>query len=403
MTKDTKLYQQNQWLNQKFPPNPIFQANVKIMTTKTTSISSCTNYDHVKVLEEFDNTKLGVKGLVDSGITRIPRIFHHPPDTLFHQTNSNHRDTHQLDSDHDLIPVIDLSSWQPEIVKNIQEASAKWGFFQVINHGVPVPLLDRLLNAIKAFHELPPEEKIPHYRRDTTTSNSGGVGFYSNFDLFQSAAASWRDTLEVRLDRFDPTFLPDVCREEVIEWNKEVELLAKRLMRLLSNGLGLSENRLIEISCIERRLMVGQYYPYCPEPNKTVGITAHTDLETLTILLQDQSGGLQVNCHGKWVDVKPVHGALVISIGDTLQMICNDEYKSGQHRVFANHLHEPRVSVAVFFDPGISENIYGPLPELISPEKPALYQQFKFSDVLKKGLDTGLEGEGKYTINYFRL
>lgn len=84
-------------------------------------------------------------------------------------------------------------------------------------------------------------------------------------------------------------------------------------------------------------------------------------------------------------------------------MICNDEYKSGEHRVYANHLPEPRVSVAVFFDPGISENVYGPLPELVSSEKPALYQQFKFSDVLNKGLDTGLEGEGKYTINYFRL
>lgn len=73
----------------------------------------------------------------------------------------------------------------------------------------------------------------------------------------------------------------------MIEWNTEVKQLAERLMALLSEGLGLSANRLKDMSCIERRLMVGQYYPYCPEPDKTVGITAHTDLETLTILLQD--------------------------------------------------------------------------------------------------------------------
>lgn len=84
-------------------------------------------------------------------------------------------------------------------------------------------------------------------------------------------------------------------------------------------------------------------------------------------------------------------------------MISNDVYKSGEHRVFANQLGKARVSVAVFFDPGISEDVYGPLPELVSQQKPALYKQFKFSDVLKKGLDTGLEGEGKYIINYFRL
>ncbi|XP_021728713.1 1-aminocyclopropane-1-carboxylate oxidase homolog 4-like [Chenopodium quinoa] len=368
------------------------------MTTNTSSISSLSNYNRDKELQEFDNTKLGVKGLVDSGITQIPRIFHHPPDTLFHLSN-----TDSSSEQDQTIPFIDLLSRQPEIVQSIRDASAKFGFFQVINHGISVCLLDRLLDKIKAFHELPPEQKIPHYRRDTTTCSSGGVGFYSNFDLFQSDAASWRDTLEIRLEQFDPKALPEVCREEVIEWDKEVKQLAKRLMRLLSEGLGLITNKLLEMSCIERRLMVGQYYPHCPEPNKTVGITAHTDLETLTILLQDQCGGLQVNCHGKWIDVKPVQGALVVSIGDTLQMICNDEYKSGEHRVFANCLSEPRVSVAVFFDPGISEIEYGPLPELVSQEKPALYQQFKFSDVLYKGLDTGLEGEGKYTINYFRL
>lgn len=82
------------------------------------------------------------------------------------------------------------------------------------------------------------------------------------------------------------------------------EAASEETQRLLCEGLGLSTNRLLKMSCIERRLMVGQYYPHCPEPNKTVGITADTDLETLKILLQDQCGGLQVYCHRKWIDTR---------------------------------------------------------------------------------------------------
>uniref|UniRef100_A0A7C9AME8 Deacetoxyvindoline 4-hydroxylase n=1 Tax=Opuntia streptacantha TaxID=393608 RepID=A0A7C9AME8_OPUST len=157
-------------------------------------------------LEEFDNTKLGVKGLVDSGITRIPRIFLHPPESLM--TGSDELDP---TSQTDLIPVIDLSGSEPDLVDRVREASAKFGFFQVVNHGVPASLLDRLIAAVKGFHELPPEEKCRNYRRETS---GAGVGFFSNFDLFWSKAASWRDSLEIRLapTPVDPDTIPEVCR-----------------------------------------------------------------------------------------------------------------------------------------------------------------------------------------------
>ncbi|KMT00124.1 hypothetical protein BVRB_1g019460 [Beta vulgaris subsp. vulgaris] len=165
-------------------------------------------YNRIKELEEFDNTKLGVKGLVDSGITEIPRIFHHPPQTLFdHEPQQPHT------NDSLIIPVIDLSSVREELVKQVRDAAAKFGFFQVINHGVSVSFLERLLDAVKAFHELEPQEKMQIYRRDTGTSGTG-VGFYSNYDLFHSKAASWRDTLSIRLDPIpvDPKEIPEVCR-----------------------------------------------------------------------------------------------------------------------------------------------------------------------------------------------
>ncbi|KAH9612974.1 hypothetical protein KSS87_020237 [Heliosperma pusillum] len=363
-----------------------------------TTNNNVEEYDRRKELEEFDNTKLGVKGLVDSGITRVPRIFQHPPETLLEL------DRVVLDDDNgqNLIPVVDMNSTHQELVGGIREASTKLGFFQVINHGVPVTLLDELVKSIKAFHELPPEKKMECYDRDWNSSDKG-AGFFSNHDLFYSKAASWRDTLQFRLGplSINPNDIPEVCRGEVMEWEKEVKKLSERLMELLSEGLGLSPDRLKGVPYLGRVGMGANYYPHCPEPTKTIGIASHTDPGILTVLLQDQVGGLQVKYNGKWIDLKPVHGALVINIGDLFQIISNDEYKSGEHRVIANPFEEPRVSVAVFFSPGMADNIYGPLPELISEEKPALYKEFKFSDLVARFLSKELEG--KAMTSHFRL
>ena len=71
---------------------------------------------------------------------------------------------------------------------------------------------------------------------------------------------------------------------------------------------------------LERRVMVASYYPYCPQSDLMVGMASHIDPRTLTILLQDQIGGLQVKYGDQWVDVKPVPGDLVINIGHILQV-----------------------------------------------------------------------------------
>lgn len=351
-----------------------------------------------KELEEFDNTKLGVKGLLDSGITRIPRIFHHPPETLV--SGSPKPDPNNQSKL--IIPVIDLSGPDADIVDQVRDAAAKFGFFQVVNHGAPISLLDRLIAAVKAFHELPAEKKRQHYLRGGS-GGAGGIGFSSNYDLFSSKAASWRDTLEIRMapSPVDPANIPDVCREELLEWDKEVKQVGERLMGLLSQGLGLSSERLKGAEYMGRRLMTAHYYPYCPEPNKTVGVPPHTDPGVLTVLPQDQMGGLQVKHKGEWLHLEPLHGALVVNIGDMLQMISNDEYTSGEHRVIANPSSHARVSIPVFFSSAMNENRYGPLPELVSTEKPALYREFKFADFVTKFMSQGLER--KSMVNFFRL
>lgn len=93
------------------------------------------------------------------------------------------------------------------------------------------------------------------------------------------------------------------------------------LLGLLCEGLGLEKNKLKEMSCLDGRMMVNHYYPYCPQPDLTVGITSHTDPGVVTVLVQNEVGGLQVKIgDDDWVDVEPVPGALVINIGDILQV-----------------------------------------------------------------------------------
>jgi hypothetical protein len=158
-------------------------------------IDAASGYDRKKELKEFDESKIGVKGLSDSGITSIPRFFVHPPETLSDLKSSSTCAS---------IPVIDLSGVN----------SAAHRFFQVINHGAPVPELEETINAIKAFHEQPHEAKSKYYKR-----NEGPVVAYTtNNDLYRAKAAAWHDYLQVWTAPTPPKAedIPEVCRDEAV-------------------------------------------------------------------------------------------------------------------------------------------------------------------------------------------
>lgn len=165
------------------------------------------NYDRTKELTEFDNTKAGVKGLVDSGIKHIPRIFIHPAEDL-----PKPSDRHDASL---RVPVIDLHGLddaicRKQIIDEISEASKSWGFFQLLNHGMPLSVLDGMLRGAKRFHEQDTEVKAKLYSYDTLKK----VSFVSNFDLFTSHAANWRDTFRCSSfdDSLDANELPSVLR-----------------------------------------------------------------------------------------------------------------------------------------------------------------------------------------------
>ncbi|KAL3751188.1 hypothetical protein ACJRO7_012069 [Eucalyptus globulus] len=340
-------------------------------------------FDRAQEFKQFEESKLGVKGLLDSGLASLPPLFIHRPETLSYLRPTGPRPCS--------IPTINLSGCCDSARRPAPpslRAARELGFLQVVNHGVPVEVLDRTVAAVKAFHEQPAEAKVRIYRRQSDT----GVSFFSNVDLSLSKAASWRDTLQVRLGPklVDTEEIPEVCRNEVLEWNQQVERLGSILLGLLSEGLGLSPGKLQELTCLDTTMM----------PDLTVGLTSHADPGVITVLLQDQVGGLQVKHGDEWVEVTPVPSALIVNIGDILQIMSNDEYKSVDHRVLANSSQEPRVLIVVFCNPSNRENEFGPFPELVSSDKPAAFRQFTFNEYMRRFFTKELDGKSQ--INYFR-
>ncbi|ERN01040.1 hypothetical protein AMTR_s00002p00149640 [Amborella trichopoda] len=185
-----------------------------------TNAAETQDYDRMAELRAFDESKLCVKGLVDLNSPSIPRFFVHPPESRVIPTIGPRPAP--------LIRTVDLSAPHDIVAAQIHQAASSCGFFYLINHGIDSNLLQATIDSVKAFNEQQHAEKAPYYRRDQTT----GVAFASNFDLYQTKAASWRDTLQVILGpvSVDPGSVPEPCRAPLLEGAEEATRVAETLM-----------------------------------------------------------------------------------------------------------------------------------------------------------------------------
>uniref|UniRef100_A0A0D9V1S5 Fe2OG dioxygenase domain-containing protein n=1 Tax=Leersia perrieri TaxID=77586 RepID=A0A0D9V1S5_9ORYZ len=360
-------------------------------------------------LAEFHATRAGVRGLVDSGITTVPPLFLAPPPGYYTPSSTTA-------SSLATIPTVDLSLPRAATVALVRAAARSHGFFHVTNHGVPPSTVSSAVSAIHAFHDHP---------SSTTTRTAcyslasvGGVSYatipiqYSPQFPTPSPVLPWRDTLVVRFGSGDAppdlARLPADCRDALQEYHRALVGIGREIAGLLSEALGVGEERLEREMKVDGSLMVCHYYPPCPEPEKVVGSREHTDPSLFTVLAQDHVGGLQVwqeeedGGGGEWVDVAPVAGALLVNIGDVLKVVSNDEYKSVEHRVVLKSSEEARVTIALFFNPAKRDasDLFGPLEELVTTERPARYRCFSMLEFMRSRRESG---HGKSIVDSFKI
>ncbi|CAI8585652.1 unnamed protein product [Vicia faba] len=291
----------------------------------------------------------------------------------------------------DEIPVIDLSETSQEnLILKIGKACEKWGFFQIINHGISSDLILKVEKEAKKFFELSMEEKNT-LKRDVFNA----IGYYDAEHT--KKAKDWKEVYDflakdgVQIPCSDDPHDLELCtqknhwpqslphfREIMEEYGGKLEKLAYKLLELISLSLGLSGDKFLD--CFENQLSLTRlnYYPPCPFPELALGVGPHRDPCVLSIVVQDDTGGLQVkkNIIGGWVPIKPIPDAFVVNLGDIFQVWSNDKYESAEHRVVLNSQKE-RFSYPFFLFPS-HHTILKPAEELVSEEVSAKYKAYNF-------------------------
>ncbi|KAG6571998.1 putative 2-oxoglutarate-dependent dioxygenase, partial [Cucurbita argyrosperma subsp. sororia] len=302
----------------------------------------------------------------------------------------------------DDIPTIDLSpifnspegTFPDDLVRQIASASIDWGFFLVVNHGVPAEKRRRMEAASREFFGRSLEEKR------TVMKVEGMVTGYSDMELTKNVR-DWKEVFDFivadptvvpvspepdddRLTHWTnrwPTYLPEF-REAGKEYAEELEKLGHKLVELIAVSLGLPAQRFRDYFKEKTSMVRLNHYPLCSSPKMALGVGRHNDPGVLTMLAQDDVEGLEVKRKrdGEWIRVKPVPDSYVVNVGNVTQVWSNERYESVEHRVMVNDKKE-RYSIAFFFNPSHS-TIVEPLEELIDPENPPKYQSYLWGKLL---------------------
>ncbi|KAI3880075.1 hypothetical protein MKX03_003896 [Papaver bracteatum] len=365
---------------------------------KTTAMDLASKRD--PELLELDYQK-GVIHVCNNGIMKVPDKYVLPVNERPVIELDQHKTTN-LDLK---LPIIDFGKLQgserPQVLKSLEEACENYGFFQVINHRIPQDILRDMMSVSQQFFDLPFEEKSKYMSADMREPVRYGTSFNQNKD----GVFCWRDFLKLMCKPSSDALpqwpsSPLKFRSTVHSYSRQTNSLYIKLMEAILETLGLvsddmggtrgtndsdandkHEDDILKQFEDGSQLIVMNCYPACPEPDLTLGMPPHSDYGFLTLLLQDDAQGLQIQHQDKWVTIEPIPGSFVVNIGDHLEIFSNGRYKSVLHRVFVNSLRY-RISVASLHSLPL-DSMIRPSPKLIDEENPKLYKDTDFKSFLE--------------------
>ncbi|TWI54782.1 isopenicillin N synthase-like dioxygenase [Pseudomonas duriflava] len=292
------------------------------------------------------------------------------------------------------LPIIDIAplyrndqaAWRC-VAEAIDAACQHWGFFYIQGHPLPPERFDALMTAARTFFHLPLEEKL---KIDITQShNHRGYGAVASEQLDPNKPSDLKETFDMALNLpedhpdvragrafYGPNRYPDLPGWQLLLEAHYADMLdlALTVLRALAIALDLEHDffdKRFEQSVSVFRLI---HYPSQLTRSNTEqqGAGAHTDYGCVTLLYQDEVGGLQVqNRSGEWIDAPPIPGTFVVNIGDMMARWSNDRYRSTPHRVTSPAVGE-RYSMPFFAEPHMDTEIRC-LPHCSDPEHPVKY------------------------------
>lgn len=280
------------------------------------------------------------------------------------------------------VPVIDINELtHPDTLAELDVACRDWGFFQVINHGIPQNVIDKTFAVAHDFFAQPIEVK-----REVSRTGENPWGFFDREltknvrDLKQVYDFGPSDGAIIRPQW--PRGMPEF-RNAIHGYYRHSERLAYRLLAAISTNLGMSPGYLSRgFGRDHTSFLRLNYYPVALTPSSPkeghLGVGQHTDAGALTLLLQDDQPGLEVFRNNAWHIVEPRRDALVINIGDIAQVWSNDRYFAALHRVIASAEKE-RFSIPFFLNPEYQTN-YSPVPTMVSDNQPARYRAINWGE-----------------------
>ncbi|MSQ54549.1 MAG: isopenicillin N synthase family oxygenase [Betaproteobacteria bacterium] len=291
------------------------------------------------------------------------------------------------------------------LAQGIRDASESAGFFYVVNHGVPAHVVEDAFAANRRFHAWPQE------RKDALRQNRWHRGYMGYGDA--KLASSARFAAAQRPNRMESFILrhevapehPDALAGKPLQgpnqwpddpwiagalrrYDAALSDLGMRLLPALSVAAGEAPGFFAPFFRPPATALRLIHYPPSPpdRPEDLYGSHPHTDYGFLTVLAQDDVGGLEVQAHdGRWIPAPSVADTFVINIGDAFGRWTNDAFRSTPHRVINPSQERDRYSVAYFFDPNLDARIE--CLERFRRDAPAKYAPVRFGEYFAGRLD----------------